>query len=89
MPLAVSHVDKQEGEVSLLDGAGAAFYTQKKKLSATDKNPVGNSGSDDVLVKLFSVELFRFKPDKDAREEIICKQCFGFVAAPQGYTTNL
>ncbi|KAI5107252.1 zinc finger BED domain-containing protein 1-like [Silurus meridionalis] len=32
---------------------------------------------------------FGFKPDDDAQRVVICKQCFGIVAAPQGNTTNL
>ncbi|XP_073708964.1 E3 SUMO-protein ligase ZBED1-like [Garra rufa] len=32
---------------------------------------------------------FGFKPEDDAQTVIICKQCFGIVAAPQGNTTNL
>ncbi|KAI5085553.1 zinc finger BED domain-containing protein 1-like, partial [Silurus meridionalis] len=34
-------------------------------------------------------KIFRFKPDDDAQRVVICKQCFGIVAAPQGNTTNL
>ncbi len=34
----------------LLDGAGAAFYMLKKKMSAIEENPVGSSEGGDVLV---------------------------------------
>ncbi len=69
---------RKEAEVSLLHGIRATFYTRKKRMSAVEENPVGDSESNDVLVPNksghFNMQnFFGFKPDGDAQGEIINK----------------
>ncbi len=84
---------RREAEVSLLDGAGATFYTQKKKMSTVEESPVSESESNDVLMpeegghsNLWN--FFGFKPHDGAQGIIICEQCFGIITQ-QGNTPNL
>jgi len=69
-------------------------------MSDTEENPGGEGESDvDVSTTVLLIpkkgahsivwNFFGFKPDDDAQGVILCKQCFGIVAATQGNTTNL
>ncbi len=60
------------------------------------ENPGGDGESEDVSILVQKKgahstvwNFFGFKSQDDAQRVVICKQCFGIVAAPQGNTTNL
>ncbi len=60
------------------------------------ENPGGDGESEDVSILVQKKgahstvwNFFGYKSQDDAQRVVICKQCFGIVAAPQGNTTNL
>ncbi len=88
------HASRKKAEVSVLDGTGAAFYTQEeKKRALLRKIPVSTARAKMCFClkrwTLRRVELT--KHDDDAQEvgPMMCKQCFGIVEAPQGNIMNL
>lgn len=75
---------------SLLGGVARIFSSEKKKIkSDTEENPSGEDMSDDVHIRACGTFFFRFKPSNDVQGVIICKQCFGIVAALQGNSMDL